>query len=171
VVALVPGLAGGASLPPLVAVGQPGEPWQHHHLFQELQDVCRRAVLAGQQADVQVAPGHQPREVAADHQHRADVGEQLVEVELREDLGGLGLQGHLPGEQLLVAGRGRHSSGEVLAEPGEDLGVGLGGGGLVVAGAGVVEEGVVGARVGDDLVGQPCALGEPEKSAPSGRGP
>src|SRR4029450_6903513 len=43
---------------------------------------------------------------------------------------------------------------EVLAEPVEDLGVGLGGGGLVVAGAGVVEEGVVDTRVGDDRVGQ-----------------
>jgi hypothetical protein len=40
----------------------------------------RRALRAGQQADVQVAPAHQPREVAADHQHRADVAEQVAEV-------------------------------------------------------------------------------------------
>src|SRR5215211_7335011 len=86
------------------------------------------------------------------------------------------------------------SSGEVLAEPVEHLGVGLGGRGLVVAGAGVVEEGVAGTRVGDDLMGQGGPLqggrgrvpggvhavvllgvdaehgrvGEPEKSAPSG---
>jgi hypothetical protein len=46
--------------------------------------------------------------VAADHQHRADVGEHTGEVELGEDLGGFGLQGRLPREQPLVTGRGRH---------------------------------------------------------------
>ena len=108
VVALVSGLAGRASLPPLVAVAEPDEPWQRYHPSQQLQHVRGRALLASQQADVQVAPAHQPREVATDHQHRPDVGEQLVEVQLREDVGGFGLQRRLPGEQPLVTGRGRH---------------------------------------------------------------
>jgi hypothetical protein len=67
-------------------------------------------VHASQQADVQIAPAHQPREVAADHQHRTDVGEQPAEVELRQDLGRFGLQGRLPREQLLITGRGGHAT-------------------------------------------------------------
>jgi hypothetical protein len=69
------GLAARASPAPLVAVGEPDEPWRLHHPFEELQHVRRRAVHPGQEADVQVAPAHQPGEVAAGQQHRADVGE------------------------------------------------------------------------------------------------
>ena len=48
--------------------------------------------------------------------------------------------------------------GEVLAQPGEDVGVGGGRLGRVVATTGVVEEGVIDARVGLHLVGQPGGL-------------
>jgi hypothetical protein len=110
VVALISRLARGIALAALITVGEPDEPRQFHDPLQQLQDSSRREVHSGQQADVQVAPAHQPGDVAADHQHRTNVAEQRAEVQIRKHLGGFGLQRRLACEQFLVTCRGQRGT-------------------------------------------------------------
>lgn len=75
------------------------------------------------------------------------------------DRSAMGLRPLLGNRMAYGAGRpARSGAGEILPEPRQHTGPGVLGRLRVIAGAGVVEERVPGARIDDDLVDEPGAL-------------